>query len=97
MIEGVRYLYGFTMDGLNVEQLNDEIINLAGIYVMSIIIISHMVVLGLFLKKFIDIGAKIQALETVTSEHNAISIDKLQALEKPIKRDNRDSQTKSNL
>lgn len=37
MIEGVRCLYGLIMDGLNVEKLNEEIINLAGIYVMSII------------------------------------------------------------
>lgn len=53
MIEGVRSLYDLIMDGLNVEKLNEEIINLAGIYVMFIIIISHLVILGLFLKSLL--------------------------------------------
>lgn len=33
MMEGVRSLHDSTMDGLNMEQLNGEIINLAGIYI----------------------------------------------------------------
>ena len=37
MMEGVRSLYDSTMDGLKMEELNEGIINLHGIYIMSII------------------------------------------------------------
>lgn len=46
MMERVRSLYTSKMDGLKMDQLNEGIINLAGVYVMSIIIIINMVILG---------------------------------------------------
>lgn len=36
-MEAVRSLYGYTMNALKVEQLNERLINLNEIYVMSII------------------------------------------------------------
>ena len=66
-MKGVRFLYDYTKDGLKkMEQLNKVIINLDGIYVMSIIYIISLIILILFLKKLIDMSAKIQVLEKFT-------------------------------
>lgn len=40
MMERIRSLYEFTTDGLKIEQLNEEINNLAGIDMSAIMIIS---------------------------------------------------------
>lgn len=58
------------------EQLNNGIISLARIYIMSIINIS-LVILILLLKKLVDMSAKITVLKKVTKENNAILTDKL--------------------
>lgn len=58
MMEGIRSLYDPTMDGLKMKQLNERIINLAGINVMSIIIIISLVIIVLFLKTLVHISAK---------------------------------------
>ena len=38
-VQVVRTLYGFTMDGLKMEKFNEGVINLAGVDIMSIVII----------------------------------------------------------
>lgn len=59
MMHEVRSLYGSTMDGLKMEQLNEGAINLAGIDIKSIIIL---VILVLSLKKLFGISAKYEQL-----------------------------------
>lgn len=52
--------------GKKIEQLSKAIINIDGIYVMSIIYIISLIILILFLKKLADMSAKIQVLEKFT-------------------------------
>ena len=73
-MEGVMSLCDYTMDGLKMEQLNEGIIDLDGVHVMSIINI-NLIILVLALKKFVDINAKIQVLEKlIKMNHRDIQI-----------------------
>lgn len=62
------------------EQANERITNRAWIYAMIIINIISLLIHILSLKQLVDMSAKIQTLEKVTSENNAILADNLQAL-----------------
>lgn len=44
-MEGVKSLYDYTMNGFKMEQLNDWVINIDGIYLMSIINLICLIVL----------------------------------------------------
>lgn len=44
MVEGVKSLYASTMDSLQMEWLNGEIINFAGIFTLSVINITGWVI-----------------------------------------------------
>lgn len=62
-MQTVRSLYDYAMLGLKMEQLNEGLINLARIEIMLIIIliifIVSLIILGLSLKRFFDMSAKI--------------------------------------
>lgn len=71
----VRSLYSFTVDGFKIEQLNEWIIKLAGIDILSIVIVL-LVFPVLFLKQLFDINAnyeklinKIKSLERQNNEN----------------------------
>lgn len=53
-MEGVRSLYGYTMNALKVEQLNERLINLNEIYVISIINIIFFIIFALSLKMLVN-------------------------------------------
>lgn len=78
----VTTLCGFTMDGLKMKTLNEEIINsaLAGIGIISGIIIISWVIHVIFFKKWFDIHSKYKKLT-----------DKIQSLESPT------NETKKNI
>lgn len=91
-IERVRSLYDFRTDGLKMEQLSEEIMNLDGICIMSIINIMSLIILVLTLKLLVDVHAirifardDKQILQLITKENSRIMVDTLQALEKLIK------------
>ena len=58
-MERVRLLYDNTLDSFKMDHLNEKIANLDGNSVMAIIHISFIT------KKFANLSAKIQALETL--------------------------------
>lgn len=55
MMEGFRSLYDYTIGGLKIELLNEGIIKLDGIFIMSIINIISLIILVLSLKMLVDI------------------------------------------
>lgn len=58
MKQGVRSLYSSTMDDYKMEWLNEGMVNLAGIGIMSVIIIILWVIHVLSLNKLFDISEK---------------------------------------
>lgn len=54
MMEEVRSLYKIIMEGLKIDPLNEGIINIDGIYSISIIIIISLTILVVYLKKLVD-------------------------------------------
>ena len=52
-VQKVRYLHGSTVDGLKIQRLNEEIINIFGTGIILIVIITSLVIHILSLKKVI--------------------------------------------
>lgn len=63
MIQEVRTLYGFTMEGLEMEQLIEGIMNLVVIDIISITIFISSVLHVVSFKKLFDISAKHEKLD----------------------------------
>ena len=74
-MDGFGSLYDKMLDSLKMEQLNERISNLDGIYVMSIVNIISFIIFVLSLKKLVNLSAKIQALEKLNkTDHRDIHI-----------------------
>ena len=73
-MNGCGSLYDNVLDSLKMEQLNERIYNLGGVYVMSVVIISF-IIFVLSLKQLVNLSAKIQALEKPSkADHRDIQI-----------------------
>ena len=82
---GERSLYNCTMHSLKMEQLNERITNLDGIYVMSIVNIIRFTIFYLITKKLVDPSAKIQSLEKSNkADHRDVQIQTEKFDEEPI-------------